>query len=110
MVGNAQMAMADGVEAADIRGTISYGRFKEYVMDHKIDAVRVSDDGREGFYHTIANTSGSVNLAPDPDLLKFLTENKIDLSVAHTVPNQFAALVPGIIGALLLVGLYGLFS
>ena len=52
-------------------------------MDHKIDAVRVSDDGREGFYHTIAGTSGSVNLAPDPDLLKFLTENKIDLSVAH---------------------------
>jgi len=105
------MAMADnGVDAADIRGTISYGRFKEYIMDHKIDAVRVSDDGREGFYHTIAGTTGSVNLAPDPDLLKFLTENKIDLSVAHTVPNQFAALVPGIIGALLLVGLYGLFS
>ena len=52
-------------------------------MDHKIDAVRVSDDAREAYYHTTAGTSGSVNLAPDPDLLKFLTENKIDLSVAH---------------------------
>ena len=28
MIGNAQMAMADGIEAADIKGTISYGNFK----------------------------------------------------------------------------------
>jgi hypothetical protein len=78
------MAMADvEINAADIKGAISYGRFKEFVSQHIIDAVRVSDDGREGFYHTTAGTSGSVNLAPDPDLLKFLTENGVDLSVVH---------------------------
>jgi len=80
------MAMAEelaDINPADIKGAISYGRFKEFVTKHYIDAVRVSDDGREGFYHTTGGTSGSVNLAPDPDLLKFLTENKVDLSVAH---------------------------
>lgn len=66
-----------------IRGQISYSRFKEYVADHLITSVNVSDNGREAYFMTSAGTKGYTLLAPDPDLLKYLTENGVDLSVIH---------------------------
>ena len=52
----------------------------------------------------------TVDLLPDPNLLKTLQDNGVSLDVLHNQTNQLESLIPGVIGALILVGLYALFS
>lgn len=66
-------------------GTISYTTFLEGVRQHLIERVRIDPTGRTAEFLNVDGARGQVNLFNDPNLLKILQENQIDLSV---IPQQ----------------------
>ena len=63
--------------------TLRYSDFIEAVQDKEVSRVLLSPDN--GTAQVIENdgSRSEVNLAPDKDLLKILTENDVDLSLIH---------------------------
>lgn len=79
-------AYADGTTTiAPPSGTISYTTFLQGVKEHLIDRVRIDPTGRTAEFLNVDGAKGAVNLFNDPNLLKILQENQIDLSV---IPND----------------------
>jgi cell division protease FtsH len=88
--------------------TMRYSDFVEAVQEHEIARVTISPD--RGTAQVVENdgTRTLVNLAPDKDLLKLLTDNKVDISVQPTrEPAAWQQAVGSLLFPLLLLG--GLF-
>lgn len=62
-------------------GNVSYTTFLKGVQEHMIERVRIDPTGRTAEFLNVDGARGMVNLFNDPNLLKILQENKIDISV-----------------------------
>ncbi len=88
--------------------TLRYSDFIEAVQDKEVSRVLLSPDN--GTAQVIENdgSRSEVNLAPDKDLLKILTENDVDIAVTPTkLANPWQQAVSSLIFPVLLIG--GLF-
>ncbi len=88
--------------------TLRYSDFIEAVQDKEISRVLLSPDN--GTAQVVGNdgSRSEVNLAPDKDLLKILTENDVDIAVTPTkLANPWQQAVSSLIFPVLLIG--GLF-
>ncbi len=88
--------------------TLRYSDFIEAVQDKEISRVLISPDS--GTAQVVENdgSRSEVNLAPDKDLLKILTENDVDIAVTPTkLANPWQQAVSSLIFPVLLIG--GLF-
>ena len=88
--------------------TLRYSDFIEAVQDKEISRVLLSPDN--GTAQVVENdgSRSEVNLAPDKDLLKILTENDVDIAVTPTkLANPWQQAVSSLIFPVLLIG--GLF-
>ena len=88
--------------------TLRYSDFIEAVQDKEISRVLISPDN--GTAQVVENdgSRSEVNLAPDKDLLKILTENDVDIAVTPTkLANPWQQAVSSLIFPVLLIG--GLF-
>ena len=63
---------------------MSYSDFIEAVQDKEISRVLISPDNATAQVVEIDGSRSEVNLAPDKDLLKILTENNVDIAVTPT--------------------------
>lgn len=92
LLGGARMAYAAdesglATAAADVAakyspaGNVSYTTFLKGVQEHMIERVRIDPTGRTAEFLNVDGARGMVNLFNDPNLLKILQENKIDISV-----------------------------
>lgn len=62
-------------------GVISYTTFLKGIKDHLIERVRIDPTGKTAEFLNVDGGRGQVNLFNDPNLLKVLQDNKIDISV-----------------------------
>ena len=88
--------------------TLRYSDFIEAVQDKEVSRVLLSPDS--GTAQVVENdgTRSEVNLAPDKDLLKILTENDVDIAVTPTkLANPWQQAISSLIFPVLLIG--GLF-
>ena len=88
--------------------TLRYSDFIEAVQDKEVSRVLLSPDN--GTAQVVENdgSRSEVNLAPDKDLLKILTENDVDIAVTPTkLANPWQQAVSSLIFPVLLIG--GLF-
>jgi len=88
--------------------TLRYSDFIEAVQDKEVSRVLLSPDN--GTAQVIENdgSRSEVNLAPDKDLLKILTENDVDIAVTPTkLANPWQQAISSLIFPVLLIG--GLF-
>ncbi len=88
--------------------TLRYSDFIEAVQDNEVSRVLLSPDN--GTAQVVENdgSRSEVNLAPDKDLLKILTENDVDIAVTPTkLANPWQQAVSSLIFPVLLIG--GLF-
>ncbi len=88
--------------------TLRYSDFIEAVQDKEISRVLISPDN--GTAQVVENdgSRSEVNLAPDKDLLKILTENDVDIAVSPTkLANPWQQAISSLIFPVLLIG--GLF-
>ncbi len=88
--------------------TLRYSDFIEAVQDKEVSRVLLSPDS--GTAQVVENdgSRSEVNLAPDKDLLKILTENDVDIAVTPTkLANPWQQAVSSLIFPVLLIG--GLF-
>ncbi len=88
--------------------TLRYSDFIEAVEDNEVSRVLLSPDS--GTAQVVENdgSRSEVNLAPDKDLLKILTENNVDIAVTPTkLANPWQQAVSSLIFPVLLIG--GLF-
>ena len=88
--------------------TLRYSDFIEAVQDKEISRVLISPDN--GTAQVVENDGSRslVNLAPDKDLLKILTENDVDIAVQPTkLANPWQQAISSLIFPVLLIG--GLF-
>ncbi len=88
--------------------TLRYSDFIEAVQDKEVSRVLLSPDN--GTAQVVENdgSRSQVNLAPDKDLLKILTENDVDIAVTPTkLANPWQQAVSSLIFPVLLIG--GLF-
>ncbi len=88
--------------------TLRYSDFIEAVEDNEVSRVLISPDN--GTAQVVENdgSRSEVNLAPDKDLLKILTENDVDIAVTPTkLANPWQQAVSSLIFPILLIG--GLF-
>ena len=88
--------------------TLRYSDFIEAVQDREVSRVLLSPDS--GTAQVVENdgSRSEVNLAPDKDLLKILTENDVDIAVTPTkLANPWQQAVSSLIFPVLLIG--GLF-
>ncbi len=88
--------------------TLRYSDFIEAVQDKEVSRVLLSPDS--GTAQVIENdgSRSEVNLAPDKDLLKILTENDVDIAVTPTkLANPWQQAISSLIFPVLLIG--GLF-
>ncbi len=88
--------------------TLRYSDFIEAVQDKEISRVLLSPDN--GTAQVVENdgSRSEVNLAPDKDLLKILTENDVDIAVTPTkLANPWQQAISSLIFPVLLIG--GLF-
>ena len=60
---------------------MSYKEFIEAVQDREISRVLISPDNATAQVVEIDGSRSEVNLVPDKDLLKILTENNVDIAV-----------------------------
>lgn len=58
------------------------------MKEHLIDRVRIDPTGRTAEFLNVDGIKGQVNLFNDPNLLKILQENKIDISVIPQDPGN----------------------
>ena len=88
--------------------TLRYSDFIEAVQDKEVSRVLLSPDN--GTAQVVENdgSRSEVNLAPDKDLLKILTENDVDIAVTPTkLTNPWQQAISSLIFPVLLIG--GLF-
>ena len=88
--------------------TLRYSDFIEAVQDKEVSRVLISPDN--GTAQVVENdgSRSEVNLAPDKDLLKILTENDVDIAVTPTkLANPWQQAISSLIFPVLLIG--GLF-
>ncbi len=88
--------------------TLRYSDFIEAVQDREVSRVLLSPDS--GTAQVVENdgSRSEVNLAPDKDLLKILTENDVDIAVTPTkLANPWQQAISSLIFPVLLIG--GLF-
>ncbi len=88
--------------------TLRYSDFIEAVQDKEVSRVLLSPDS--GTAQVVENdgSRSEVNLAPDKDLLKILTENDVDIAVTPTkLSNPWQQAISSLIFPVLLIG--GLF-
>jgi len=87
-----QPAFAEGVEvvltkaqelAKNLNVQVSYSRFLEGVKEHVIERVRVEPNGRTADFITNDGARGQVELFNDPEFLKQIQDNGIDLYVMN---------------------------
>ena len=98
----------DKPNAENATKTLRYSDFIEAVQDNDVSRVLLSPDN--GTAQVIENDGSRsiVNLAPDKDLLKILTENNVDIAVTPTkLANPWQQAVSSLIFPVLLIG--GLF-
>ncbi len=98
----------DKPNAENTTKTIRYSDFIEAVQDKEVSRVLLSPDN--GTAQVIENdgSRSEVNLAPDKDLLKILTENDVDIAVTPTkLANPWQQAISSLIFPVLLIG--GLF-
>ena len=72
--------------------TLRYSDFIEAVQDKEVSRVLISPDN--GTAQVVENdgSRSEVNLAPDKDLLKILTDNDVDIAVQPTRPVSYTHL------------------
>jgi len=88
--------------------TLRYSDFIEAVQDKEISRVLISPDNATAQVVENDGTRSEVNLAPDKDLLKILTENNVDIAVTPTkLANPWQQAISSLIFPVLLIG--GLF-
>jgi len=88
--------------------TLGYSDFIEAVQDKEISRVLISPDNATAQVVENDGSRSEVNLAPDKDLLKILTENNVDIAVTPTkLANPWQQAVSSLIFPVLLIG--GLF-
>ncbi|EAQ68631.1 cell division protein FtsH1 [Synechococcus sp. RS9909] len=105
VVGTAFLERPDPSTAAR---TLRYSDFVEAVQDNQVSRVLISPD--RGTAQVVENDGrrAEVNLAPDKDLLKLLTEHNVDIAVQPTrQPGAWQQAAGSLIFPLLLLG--GLF-
>ena len=101
-------AFLDRPDPANATRTLRYSDFIEAVQGNEISRVLISPD--RGTAQVIENDGkrAEVNLAPDRDLLKILTEHNVDIAVQPTrEPAAWQQAIGSLIFPLLLLG--GLF-
>ena len=88
--------------------TLRYSDFIEAVQDKEVSRVLLSPDNGTALVVENDGSRSEVNLAPDKDLLKILTENDVDIAVTPTkLANPWQQAVSSLIFPVLLIG--GLF-
>ena len=98
----------DKPNTENAKKTLRYSDFIEAVQDKEISRVLLSPDN--GTAQVVENdgSRSEVNLAPDKDLLKILTENDVDIAVTPTkLSNPWQQAISSLIFPVLLIG--GLF-
>ncbi len=98
----------DNPDVENATKTLRYSDFIEAVEDKEVSRVLISPDN--GTAQVVENdgTRSEVNLAPDKDLLKILTENDVDIAVQPTrISNPWQQALSSLIFPVLLIG--GLF-
>ncbi len=101
-------AVFEKPDSSNASRTIRYSDFVEAIQENQISRVFISPD--QGTAQIIENdgTRSAVNLAPDKDLLKLLTEHNVDIAVQPTrQPNPWQQAASSLIFPILLLG--GLF-
>ena len=71
-------------KSQDYTKTLRYSDFIEAVQEKEISRVLISPDNATAQVIGEDGVRYEVNLAPDKDLLKILTENKVDIAVKPT--------------------------
>ena len=88
--------------------TLRYSDFIEAVQDKEVSRVLLSPDSGTAQIVENDGSRSEVNLAPDKDLLKILTENDVDIAVTPTkLANPWQQAISSLIFPVLLIG--GLF-
>ena len=98
----------DNPDTSNATKTLRYSDFIEAVQDKEVSRVLISPDN--GTAQVVENdgSRSEVNLAPDKDLIKILTENEVDIAVTPTkLSNPWQQAVSSLIFPVLLIG--GLF-
>jgi len=101
-------AFFDRPDPATATRTLRYSDFVEAVQDNQVSRVLLSPD--KGTAQIVESDGGRavVNLAPDKDLLKILTENNVDIAVQPTSqPSPWQQAASSLLFPILLLG--GLF-
>ena len=101
-------ALFDQPDPATATRTLRYSDFVEAVQDKQVSRVLLSPD--KGTAQVVESDGGRalVNLAPDNDLLKLLTDNNVDIAVQPTrQPSPWQQAASSLFFPLLLLG--GLF-
>ena len=93
------------------RETLRYSEFVEAVQDNQVSRVTISTDQSTAVVVESDGRRAEVNLAPDKDLLKLLTEHNVDIAVQPTRQASAWQQAAGslIFPLLLLGGLFFLF-
>ena len=90
------------------RETLRYSEFVEAVQDNQVSRVLISPDQATAQVVESDGRRADVNLAPDKDLLKLLTDHNVDIAVQPTrQPGAWQQAAGSLIFPLLLLG--GLF-
>ena len=88
--------------------TLRYSDFIEAVQDKEISRVLISPDNATAQVVENDGSRSEVNLAPDKDLIKILTDNNVDIAVTPTkLANPWQQALSSLIFPVLLIG--GLF-
>ena len=101
-------SVLDKPNAENATKTLRYSDFIEAVQEKEVSRVLISPDN--GTAQVVENdgSRSEVNLAPDKDLLKILTENDVDIAVQPTrLANPWQQALSSLLFPVLLIG--GLF-
>jgi cell division protease FtsH len=112
----AQPAFAEDLSKAELlertlQGQVSYSKFLEGVKEHLIERVRVEPNGRTADFITNDGFRGQVELFNDPEFLKQIQENGIDLYVMNATQQAqndqiFSIFTTFVVPALILAAIY----
>jgi ATP-dependent Zn protease len=110
MVANPAFAEEGSDLARQLSGQVSYSKFLEGVKQHIIERVRVEPNGRTADFITNDGARGQVELFNDPEFLKQIQDNGIDLYVMNNNSAQndqlFSIFTSFIVPALILGAIF----
>ncbi len=98
-------SVLDKPNAENATKTLRYSDFIEAVQDKEVSRVLISPDN--GTAQVVENdgSRSEVNLAPDKDLLKILTENDVDIAVQPTrLANPWQQAFSSLLFPIILIG------